>query len=101
MRVGRGLFAIPTTCCRSSRALLRRSLMWSATTTSSRSGSQRISRALHGASLRRARSRSKKTAHAAEQDRADVRAAREAWFEGQLDRDPLDSVKAERALAGC
>ena len=30
----------------------------------------------------------KKTAHAAEQDRADVRAAREAWFAGQLDRDP-------------
>jgi transposase len=42
--------------------------------------------------LRRARSRSKKTAHAAEQDRADVRAAREAWFEDQLDLDPARLV---------
>lgn len=31
---------------------------------------------------------SKKTAHASEQDRDDVRAARETWFEGQLDLDP-------------
>jgi hypothetical protein len=30
----------------------------------------------------------KKTAHAAEQDRPDVRKRREAWFEGQLDLDP-------------
>jgi transposase-like protein len=30
----------------------------------------------------------KKTAHAAEQQRSDVRAARQAWFEGQLDLDP-------------
>ena len=30
----------------------------------------------------------KKTAHAAEQDRADIRKRREAWFEGQLDLDP-------------
>ena len=30
----------------------------------------------------------KKTGHAAEQDRADVLSAREAWFEGQLDLDP-------------
>jgi transposase len=30
----------------------------------------------------------KKSAHAAEQERADVKAAREAWFEGQLDLDP-------------
>jgi transposase len=42
--------------------------------------------------LRRARSRSKKTAHAAEQDRADVHAAREAWFEDQLDLDPARLV---------
>ncbi|WP_091712264.1 IS630 family transposase [Methylobacterium phyllostachyos] len=30
----------------------------------------------------------KKTAHATEQDRPDVKAAREAWFEGQPDLDP-------------
>ncbi len=30
----------------------------------------------------------KKTGHASEQDRADVRAAREAWFAGQPDLDP-------------
>jgi len=30
----------------------------------------------------------KKTAHAAEQQRCDVKAARETWFEGQLDLDP-------------
>jgi transposase len=30
----------------------------------------------------------KKTAHAAEQQRCDVKVAREAWFEGQLDLDP-------------
>jgi transposase len=30
----------------------------------------------------------KKTGHAAEQERADVRKAREAWFEGQPDLDP-------------
>jgi transposase len=30
----------------------------------------------------------KKTAHAAEQQRADVKAARQAWFDGQLDLDP-------------
>ena len=34
----------------------------------------------------------KKSAHAAEQDRADVRAAREAWFEGQPDLDPTRLV---------
>lgn len=32
--------------------------------------------------------RKKKTGHAAEQDREDVAAAREEWFEGQLDLDP-------------
>jgi transposase len=30
----------------------------------------------------------KKTAHAAEQERDDVKAARQAWFDGQLDLDP-------------
>src|SRR3972149_10407062 len=30
----------------------------------------------------------KKTAHAAEQQRRDVRVARTAWFDGQLDLDP-------------
>ena len=44
-----------------------------------------------GASSRLARSRSK-TAHAAEQDRTDVVAAREAWFAGQLDLDPARLV---------
>ncbi|MDN3575090.1 IS630 family transposase, partial [Methylobacterium longum] len=34
----------------------------------------------------------KKTAHAAEQDRLDVKAAREAWFEGQPDLDPARLV---------
>ncbi|KAA0122175.1 IS630 family transposase [Methylobacterium sp. P1-11] len=34
----------------------------------------------------------KKTAHAAEQDRPDVKAAREAWFEGQPDLDPARLV---------
>jgi len=32
--------------------------------------------------------RKKKTAHAAEQDRPDIRKRRAAWFEGQLDLDP-------------
>ena len=30
----------------------------------------------------------KKTAHAAEQQRSDVKVARTAWFDGQLDLDP-------------
>ena len=34
----------------------------------------------------------KKTAHAAEQDRPDVKTAREAWFEGQPDLDPARLV---------
>jgi transposase len=45
-----------------------------------------------GASSICATSRSKKTAHAAEQDRADVAAARAAWFDGQLDLDPARLV---------
>jgi transposase len=36
--------------------------------------------------------RKKKTGHASEQEREDVAAAREAWFEGQLDLDPLKLV---------
>jgi transposase len=36
--------------------------------------------------------RKKTTAHAAEQEREDVAAAREAWFEGQLDLDPTKLV---------
>ncbi|VAW19061.1 Mobile element protein [hydrothermal vent metagenome] len=34
----------------------------------------------------------KKTAHAAEQEREDVKAASEAWFEGQLDLDPAKLI---------
>ena len=36
--------------------------------------------------------RKKKTGHAWEQEREDVEASREAWFEGQLDLDPLKLV---------
>src|SRR5208283_5501921 len=36
--------------------------------------------------------RKKKTGHASEQEREDVAAARQAWFEGQLDLDPLKLV---------
>jgi transposase len=36
--------------------------------------------------------RKKKTGHASEQERKDVAAAREAWFEGQLDLDPSKLV---------
>jgi transposase len=36
--------------------------------------------------------RKKKTGHASEQEREDVEAAREEWFEGQLDLDPLKLV---------
>ena len=46
----------------------------------------------------------KKTAHAAEQDREDVRAARQAWFDGQLDLDPdklifIDETGASTKMA--
>ncbi len=37
----------------------------------------------------------KKTAHASEQQRGDVKAARQAWFDGQLDLDPARLVFAE------
>ncbi len=36
--------------------------------------------------------RKKKTGHASEQEKEDVASAREAWFEGQLDLDPLKLV---------
>jgi hypothetical protein len=36
--------------------------------------------------------RKKKTGHASEQEREDVEASREAWFEGQLDLDPKKLV---------
>jgi transposase len=46
----------------------------------------------------------KKTAHAAEQDREDVREARQAWFDGQLDFDPdklifIDETGASTKMA--
>jgi hypothetical protein len=46
----------------------------------------------------------KKTAHATEQQRFDVKAAREAWFEGQLDLDParlifIDETSASTKMA--
>ena len=49
-------------------------------------------------------SREKSSGHAAEQDRPDVRAARETWFEGQLDLDPdalvfIDETAATTAMA--
>ena len=52
----------------------------------------------------RRRSPSKKTAHACERDRPDVRAAREAWFDGQLDLDPerlvfIDETSASTKMA--
>src|SRR3954466_151974 len=47
----------------------------------------------------------KKTAHAAEQDRPDIRKRRAAWFEGQLDLDPerlgfIDETWASSRTAG-
>jgi transposase len=44
-------------------------------------------------------SRSKKTAHAAEQDRPDVLKRREAWFEGQLDLDPARLIFIDETWA--
>src|ERR1700722_996699 len=41
----------------------------------------------------------KKTAHAAEQRRSTVNAAREAWFEGQLDLDPTRIVFIDETAA--
>ena len=41
----------------------------------------------------------KKTAHAAEQRRSTVNAAREAWFEGQLELDPTRIVFIDETAA--
>jgi transposase len=41
----------------------------------------------------------KKTAHAAEQQRCDVKTAREAWFEGQLDLDPAKLIFIDETAA--
>src|SRR4051794_40680855 len=41
----------------------------------------------------------KKTAHAAEQDRPDIRKRRAAWFEGQLDLDPARLVFIDETWA--
>jgi hypothetical protein len=41
----------------------------------------------------------KKSAHAAEQDRPDVRQAREAWFDGQLDLDPARLIFIDKTGA--
>ena len=64
----------------------------------------RLASARSGAYSTRGRSRSKKTAHACERDRPDVRAAREAWFDGQLDLDPerlvfIDETSASTKMA--
>jgi transposase len=48
---------------------------------------------------RRKITRKKKTAHAAEQRRSAVNAAREAWFEGQLDLDPTRIVFIDETAA--
>ena len=41
----------------------------------------------------------KKTAHAAEQDRPDVKQEREAWFDGQLDLDPARLIFIDETWA--
>ena len=48
---------------------------------------------------RRKITRKKKSAHAAEQRRSAVNAAREAWFEGQLDLDPTHIVFIDETAA--
>jgi transposase len=53
-----------------------------------------------GASSRPGRSPSKRTAHAAEQDRTDIAAAREAWFDRQPDFDPERLVFIDETGAG-
>jgi hypothetical protein len=57
-----------------------------------------------GASSSAERSRLKKTARAAEQRRGDINAAREEWFEGQIDLDPerlifIDETSANTKMA--
>jgi len=42
--------------------------------------------------------RKKKTGHASEQERDDVEASREAWFEGQLDLDPTKLVFIDESV---
>jgi len=41
---------------------------------------------------------SKKTAHASEQERADVAAQRQAWFDAQPDLDPEDLVFIDESV---
>lgn len=58
-----------------------------------------------GISSTGARSASKKTAHAAEQERPDVVARRQAWFEAQPELDPetlifIDEAGASTKIAG-
>src|SRR5215212_7088406 len=68
------------------------------------SGASAWPRAACHASSSATASREKSSGHAAEQDRPDVRAARETWFEGQLDLDPdalvfIDETAATTAMA--
>jgi transposase len=42
--------------------------------------------------------RKKKTGHASEQEREDVESAREDWFQGQLDLDPLKLVFIDESV---
>ena len=58
------------------------------------------------ASLSGAGSRSKKTAHASEQERPDVARRRQAWFDGQPELDPerlifIDESGASTMMRGC
>lgn len=53
----------------------------------------------YGCSSIGAASRSKKTAHASEQQRADVLRRRRAWFEGQLDLDPARLIFIDETAA--
>jgi transposase len=68
------------------------------------SAASRRELARSGASSRHGRSPSKKTAHAAEQDRPDIAAAREAWFDRQPDFHPdrlvfIDETGASTKMA--
>jgi hypothetical protein len=68
-------------------------------------GAQRFGWHRHApAFLPRASDHGQKTAHACERDRPDIRAAREAWFDGQLDLDPewlvfIDETSASTKMA--
>ena len=64
----------------------------------------RLPAARSGGSLTATRSPSKKTAHASEQERPDVAARRQAWFDGQPDLDPrrlvfIDETGASTKMA--